>query len=139
MNQSRIFVVEDDADDRDFLTTALAILGCTNELVFFNSYEELLDYLDSLPIDKLPQLIILDNQIQSTNATDTVQQLLSNLRLQHVKLAIYTASLPAYICAAYTKQGVDLCLEKGSNMEEVNEDASKFCRLAASARVGAPT
>jgi CheY-like chemotaxis protein len=139
MNQSRIFVVEDDADDRDFLTTALGILGCTNDLVFFYSYKELLDYLDGLSIDKLPQLIILDNQIQSINATHTIQQLLSNLRLQHIKLAIYTASLPAYICAAYIKLGVDLCLEKGANMEEVNEDASKFCRLAASARAGAST
>jgi CheY-like chemotaxis protein len=134
MNQSRIFVVEDDADDREFLQDALELLDCTNELVFFYSYEELLECLESLPVDKLPHLIVLENHIQSINAAVTVHQLLSNIRLLPVKLAIYTASLPACICERYTRQGVHLCVEKGSNMVAVNEDASQFCQLAARAQ-----
>lgn len=133
MNQSIIFVVEDGADDRDFLHDALELLGCAKELVFFNNYEELIECLDRLPVDQLPILIILETHIQGVNATDTVHLLLNDLHLRHIKLAIYTASLPACICERYIKQGVHLCLEKGSNMQTVNEDAFKFCKLAASA------
>jgi CheY-like chemotaxis protein len=133
MNQSIIFVVEDDADDRDFLHNALETLGCAKELVFFDSYKGLLECLDRLPVDQLPILIILETHIQGVNATTTVHLLLSDIRLQPVKLAIYTASLPAGICERYIRQGVHLCLEKGSNIGAVNEDASKFCWLAESA------
>lgn len=133
MNQSIIFVVEDDADDSDFLHDALELLGCAKDLLFFNSYEELLECLDKLPVDKLPHLIILETHIQGVNATSTVHELLSDIRLRPVKLAIYTASLPAYICERYIRQGVHLCLEKGSTMEAINKDASKFCCLAESA------
>lgn len=133
MKQAIIFVVEDDADDREFLHDALELLGCAKDLLFFNSYEELLERLDRMPVEQLPILIILESHIQGVNATDTVHELLSDLHFRHIKLAIYTASLPACICERYMKQGVHLCLEKGSNREAVNEDASKFCWLAASA------
>lgn len=133
MNQFRIFVVEDDADDRDSLCDALELTGWTKELVFFNTYEGLLECLDGLPVNKLPQLVIQENDIQGINVTATVHQLLSNSRLLPVKSAIYTTSLPACICEYYTRQGVHLCLEKGFTMKADNEDASKFCQLTGSA------
>ena len=132
MTQSIIYTVEDDDDDRGFLLDAFEVNGCTKELVFFYSYEELLQVLDSLPDHNLPQLIILDNHIQSKSAVATIDLLLNNTRFRQVKLAIYTTSLPTKTCADYMAQGVHLCLEKGTTVEEIRVDISKFCQLAAS-------
>ena len=136
MNLSIIFAVEDDADDRDFLQDAFELIGCTKEMIFYYSYEELLQAVDRLPDDKLPQLIILDNHMQGITAVATIELLLHNPRLPKVKLAIYTASLPAKTCEDYKAQGVHLCLQKGSTIEEIRADVLKFCQLAASSMEG---
>src|SRR5687768_7683270 len=98
MTHSRIFAVEDDADDRGFLQEAFDEIGCTKELHFFELYEELLMVINSVSQDKLPQLIILDNQIQHSSAVSTIDQLLQNPRLAQVKVAVYTTSLPTNMC-----------------------------------------
>ncbi|HEY1112693.1 MAG TPA: hypothetical protein VGE66_04005 [Chitinophagaceae bacterium] len=136
MTQSRIFAVEDDVEDRTFLQEAFKVNGCTKELLFLELFEELQMFLNNLSLDKLPQLIILDNYINSISAVSTIDLLVHNPRLAHVKLAIYTTSLPARTCADYIAQGVHLCLQKGSTAEQINEDVTKFCKLAASSIEG---
>jgi CheY-like chemotaxis protein len=58
MNNSPVFIVDDDHDDREFLEQAWKELGYTNSLKFFDNGEEVLNYLKSNPT--VPFLILCD-------------------------------------------------------------------------------
>ena len=129
MNQYRVFTVEDDVDDRDFLKEAFAENGCAEELHHFFTYEALFLYMDALPDDKLPHLIILDNQVQGTNGSTAVESIKCNPRLANVKLALYSSCLQARVKADCIQHGVNLCLEKGNTIQAIKEHVSRFYRL----------
>lgn len=58
MNNSPVFIVDDDQDDREFLDQAWKELGYKNPLMFFNNGEEVLKHLKSE--DVVPFLILCD-------------------------------------------------------------------------------
>jgi CheY-like chemotaxis protein len=129
MNQYRIFTVEDDSDDRDFLKEAFDENGCVEELHHFFTYEALFLYMDTLPDAKLPHLIILDNQVQGADGNTAVESIKGNPRLSNIKLALYASCLQDRVKADCVAHGVNLCLEKGNSLQAINEDVSRFYRL----------
>lgn len=58
MNNSPVFIVDDDHDDREFLDQAWKELGYKNPLKFFDNGEEVLKHLKSDPT--VPFLILCD-------------------------------------------------------------------------------
>ena len=129
MSQYRIFTVEDDVDDRDFLKDAFAQNGCAEELHHFFTYEALFLYMDTLPDNKLPHLIILDNQVRGANGNTAVENIKGNPRLANIKLALYSSCLQDRVKADCVAHGVNLCLEKGNSIKGINEDVSRFYHL----------
>src|SRR4051794_17615916 len=106
INKYRIYTVEDDVDDRDFLQEAFTENGCIEELRHFFTYEALFQHMDTLPDEKLPQLIILDNQVQQANGSTALETIKSNPRLTKVKLALYSSCLPASVKSDCISPGV---------------------------------
>jgi CheY-like chemotaxis protein len=129
MKQYRIFTVEDDVDDRDFLREAFEENGCVEELLHFFSCKAFLQYINTVPDEILPHLIILENSIQGQNSIETVDCIKNNPRLAHIKMAIYTDSLQGKVKTEYMDRGVNLCMEKGNNMRALKEDVASFYLL----------
>jgi CheY-like chemotaxis protein len=129
INKYRIFTVEDDEDDRDFLQEAFAENGCIEELRHFFTYEALFQHIDTLPDEKLPQLIILDNQVQGAYGSTALETIKSNPRLSNVKLALYSSCLQASVKSGCISHGVNLCLEKGNSLQAIKDHVSRFCLL----------
>jgi CheY-like chemotaxis protein len=126
MNQYRVFTVEDDADDRDFLQEAFDENGCAEELHHFFTYEALFQYIDRLPDEKLPHLIILDNQVQGTNGIMAVDTIKADPRLGTVKLALYSSCMQDKVKVDCMEHGINLCLEKGSSIQAIKDHVSMF-------------
>jgi CheY-like chemotaxis protein len=134
INQYRVFIVEDDADDWDFLKDAFAKSGGAEELHHFFTYEALFHYMDTLSDDKLPHLIILDNQVQGVNGLMAIDTIKLNPRLVTLKLALYSSCMQDRTKADYMQHGVNLCLEKGITLQAMQEHVSKFRDLMEAAQ-----
>lgn len=65
MNNSPVFIVDDDHDDREFLEQAWKELGYKNSLKFFDNGEEVLKYLQTEEI--VPFLILCDVNLPRMN------------------------------------------------------------------------
>lgn len=92
-----IFLAEDDVDDQDFLVKALLELDAGLNIFVADSGEKAVDYLQALPPDKLPQIIILDYNLPKINGYQILSFLKDDARFSGItKLVWSTSSSPMY-------------------------------------------
>jgi CheY-like chemotaxis protein len=82
----------------------------------------------------LPHLIILDNQVQGVKGLIAIDTIKLDPRLVTVKLALYSSCLQDRRKADCMQHGVNLCLEKGISLQEMQEHVSKFRDLMEAAK-----
>jgi len=106
MNTAPILIVDDDADDRDFLQHAWKELNYSNPLIFLNTGEELLNYLDT---EKTPPFLILcDVNIPKMDGFKLKEKILEDPKMHYKSVPfIYWSSLAskAQIQKAYDLGG----------------------------------
>lgn len=85
-----VLIVDDDAEDRDFLTDA--ILRISPETSCFwasNGHEALRTLLDLQP---LPDYIFMDLNMHGLNGRECLAEIKNNVRTRHIQVIIYTTS-----------------------------------------------
>lgn len=75
-----VIVIEDDADDQEFLKIVFDKLNYTNEIVYFFDGQEALDYLNRTEI--IPFLILSDINMPKLNGFELRQKLKTDAELQ---------------------------------------------------------
>lgn len=126
MKQYRVFIVEDDDDDFDFLKEALIAYGCTHDIQHFTNADQLLDALSGSSSDEYPDLIVLDHQTPGRNGSDTIHQIRSNKDLDSIAVVIYSSSLPTSLQEKLLAHGADLCKVKGSSAHAILQHVQEF-------------
>src|SRR5690349_15961543 len=87
----RIFIADDDPDDLDLYKEIITgIPG--NSIVCFSDGKYLYDYLLQVPINELPDLIILDINMPLWTGQKTVEAIRKTRHLQEIKIVIITTS-----------------------------------------------
>lgn len=87
----RIFIADDDPDDLDLYKEIITgIPG--NSIVCFLDGKYLYDYLVQVPINELPDLIILDINMPLWTGQKTVEAIRKTRHLQEIKIVIITTS-----------------------------------------------
>jgi CheY-like chemotaxis protein len=106
-----IFIVEDDADDFDFMKQAFRESGADNVIGFPNGFD-LIRHLESLDDAMLPRLVITDYNLPKIDGFNLASYLKRNERFKNINLVVLTGSihdndkhrlLSAGVCKIYTK------------------------------------
>ncbi|HEX2532946.1 MAG TPA: response regulator [Chitinophagaceae bacterium] len=117
-----IVYVEDDADDREFLSDALRVAHPDVEIVTANNGLEAIKYLKLARNGQapLPSLIILDINMPYLNGMETFQQIRTDALLQAIPLVVFTSSESPNDKAWFQRQGIEL-LTKPDNLKHLSK------------------
>jgi CheY-like chemotaxis protein len=125
-----ILLVDDDADDREFIDDAFVEIGYECEIKKFVSGKDLLKYLANVEPALFPTLIVLDYSIQGMDATDLLRILKQSEAYKNIPVLIYSSTCPPAKAAELKALGAYDCLEKKDSMKELVEMAKKFRDLS---------
>lgn len=88
----QIWIVDDDADDREIIRDAFLSGGEGQEYTFIENGERLLEYLQQHPDDEGPSLIMLDLNMPGKDGRETLKELKTDQRFQHIPTIVFTTS-----------------------------------------------
>jgi CheY-like chemotaxis protein len=106
MNSGAILIVDDDTDDRELLEDAWKELDLDNELIFFNTGDEVLRYLKEEK--RSPFLILCDVNIPKMDGFELKAKLLQDSEVNYKSIPfVFWSSLasPAQIQKSYDLGG----------------------------------
>ena len=93
MSMYKILIVDDDVDDREMTRDALASASSKNlECHFMEDGDKLIAYLYEHVDNHLPSLILLDLNMPGKDGRETLKEIKSDRRLQHIPVLIFTTS-----------------------------------------------
>ena len=121
-----ILLAEDDIDDQELLTEAFKEIDPSIKLIAFSNGKKFLSYLNELPDNNIPAMIILDYNIPEINGAEILKLLEEDSRYQSIiKLVWSTSNSPLYenSCMAL---GAKAYLVKPSNISGLHELAKKM-------------
>ncbi|MDB5253475.1 MAG: hypothetical protein JWP27_2644 [Flaviaesturariibacter sp.] len=122
----RIFLVEDDIDDRELFTKALAEISDTIELTCVGECVDMLPLLEEL----VPDLVFLDLQLPKRHGRDCLADIQAHPVLQAIPLVIITSlHAPQDITACLTG-GAKLFFQKPANYRELVRHLRTILRLS---------
>ena len=87
-SDSRVLVVDDDADIREELTSSLCQMGC--EVVCASNGKEALEYLRA-NLEHLPRLILLDLMMPTMDGTEFLERQREDPALANIPIVVITA------------------------------------------------
>ena len=88
----QILIVDDDADDREIIRDAFMNSIDEQEYVFIENGDKLLEFLESPANGETPSLIMLDLNMPGKDGRETLKELKSNSRFQHIPTIVFTTS-----------------------------------------------
>lgn len=119
MNTEPILIVEDDLDDQEFMQEAWSELEFTNQLIFFKTGTELINYLTQEKT--VPFLIISDVNLHKMDGFELKKKLLEDNVLNHKSVPFVFFSNTA--SDTQIKKSYDLGSHgffiKGTNIKEI--------------------
>lgn len=96
LNEKKILLVEDNADDELLTIRALKKNNIINEIIVARDGAEALDYLFDTgagkKLEQLPTLIILDLNLPKIDGIEVLKQLKSNARTKLIPVVVLTSS-----------------------------------------------
>lgn len=103
----RVWVADDDVDDHLLFSLAAAESGLDLALSFFTNGLELLEALDSVTAEELPDLVIVDLRMPGLGGHRTLEAIRANPKTAAVPVIVFTTST--------RDEDRDLALEAGAD------------------------
>ena len=119
----RIFLADDDEDDRFFFEESLAGLAFETELRTFTNGEELMNFLNSTA--ELPDLVFLDLNMPRKNGYICIAEMKSDVKLRDIPVIIVSTSLEKLHVNKLIKQGAEYYIKKPNELSKLGEEISQ--------------
>lgn len=86
-----ILIVDDDADDREIIRDAFANTAAGEVYILIENGDKLLEYLEQAGTSS-PSLIMLDLNMPGKDGRETLKEIKTNTRFQHIPTIVFTTS-----------------------------------------------
>ena len=127
-NNLKIFLADDDADDREMFSDALTESGIRCKLKTFINGCELLHFLDKED-SELPDILFLDLNMPILDGLATLRKLRQNVRCKNLCVAIYSTSGSIRDYENTFREGANLYIQKPSNFFTLQKTLSTLLNL----------
>jgi len=119
VNTAPILIVDDDSDDRQLLREAWKELGFPNPLLFFNTGEEVLQYLSAEKI--IPFLTLCDVNIPKMDGFELKAKLLEDTSMNYrsIPFVFWSSEVSKKQIQKAYDLGVNGFFVKGNTFEEI--------------------
>lgn len=128
MNQLRIMLVDDDADDREIFKLAISQINDRLDLKMFTNGEEIVDYLRG-PNKTLPNLLFLDLNMPSMNGIECLKEIKQDPGLKHITVIVYSTSSAEKDIEQTFLEGANIYLNKPSDFETLKDSVKKIIAI----------
>ena len=129
VTDSFIFLAEDDIDDQELIVEAFAHLDSSISVKTFNNGRKALSFLENLPVDQSPCLIVLDYNLPELNGAEILQKIRQAKRFEDVSKVVWsTSNSPVYesVCIAL---GAKAYLVKPNDISGMNKLAELMLQM----------
>ncbi len=127
-----ILITESDDEDRQLMTAALhKIHKSPSSVRFFPSGIDLLQYLDYLPEEQAPALLVLDHHMPVLDGKQTLALIRSHKAHHDVPVVVYSSLSTAAVMEEFKDLNVLACIQKGENFDKMVEQMRYFFELIA--------
>ncbi len=120
MTTTKILLADDDDDDREVFNTVIGTKPDVTLMRCLENGREVIEFLDTLPDESFPDIIILDQNMPKMNGTETLEYLKAHERYAKITVAIYSTFTDVRLVEKYRNLGAALVLTKPSRMEDYN-------------------
>lgn len=115
----RVLLVDDDADDRELFTEALAMVAPGIHIDTRNDGEEMIGFLNTAK--DFPNLIFLDLNMPRKNGKECLAEMQTRSDLPNIPVIIYTTSLNSVDIEETYNLGAQLFFRKPNSFRELRE------------------
>jgi CheY-like chemotaxis protein len=122
---ANILLVDDDADDLLFLSSSFSKASPQVKLKQAYSVREAMIYLNRLPDEQLPAIIVLDYNMPLQDGLDFLKILNEQERFHDIKKIVLSTAKSALINSVCVEQGAHACYSKPNRAEQYRALAEK--------------
>ena len=129
MEDTFIFLAEDDIDDQELLVEAFAHLDKTISVTAINNGKKALSFLENLSPGNAPCLIVLDYNLPELSGAEILERLNQSGRFENVTKVVWsTSNSPVYesVCIAL---GAKAYLVKPNDISGINRLAQLMLQM----------
>jgi DNA-binding response OmpR family regulator len=124
-----VFIVDDDADDRESIRDAFLENKHNQEFVFMKSGDQLIDHLFSDSKASKPVVILLDLNMPGKNGKDVLKEIKANKDLYPIPVIVLTTSSSEQEKALSYDLGANCFLTKPDSFRELVDITDSIARL----------
>lgn len=124
----RVFLTDDDEDDRLFFQESIESIDIETELVLFKNGNELMSYLHSEDA-KLPHLIFLDLNMPIKNGLECLKEIKASDKLKDLLIAIYSTSSSEKDIETTFINGANIYINKPDNFNALKSSIEKVLKI----------
>ncbi len=124
----RVFLTDDDEDDRLFFQESIESIDIETELILFKNGDELMSYLNAEDA-KLPHLIFLDLNMPVKNGLECLKEIKASDKLKDLLIAIYSTSSSEKDIETTFVNGANIYINKPDNFNELKSSIEKVLKI----------
>lgn len=133
METGKIFMAEDDAEDRSIILEAMEHIHASHMMCFAENGVLLLQLLNKYyENNELPCLIVLDLNMPKMNGTETLDHIKNDERFRNIPVIIYSTSINPFEKEKCMRLGAHSYITKPISFKDGIETAKTFyafCRV----------
>ena len=122
-------IVDDDADDREIIRDAFMSSTESQDYVFIENGDKLLEYLEQNGEVEVPSLIMLDLNMPGKDGRETLKELKTNNRYHHIPTIVFTTSSSMRDKQMVYELGANCFITKPDTFNKLIEMAGSISRL----------
>jgi DNA-binding response OmpR family regulator len=123
-----VFIVDDDADDRESIRDAFLANKHQQDYVFMKNGEQLMVHFTDAPA-KLPSLILLDLNMPGKDGRDVLKEMKTHKDFNLIPIIVITTSSSAKDREASYRLGANCFLTKPNSFQELVEITDSIAKL----------
>ena len=133
MQVRKIFLADDDVEDRFIIQDAMESLDAGDVIMFADNGEQLLDMLQkNFTASVSPCLIVLDLNMPKMSGTQTLSKIKSDEKFKHIPVIIYSTSFNPLEKEKCLLLGAHSFITKPISFKEGEETAQAFLQFCQS-------